>query len=197
MKGQEIQPHEPGYFGLGDAVQAASERRRSSAHAVVRQISGSTARQCGAGEQAWGRWPRPARAGPTRRHDGARGSLTTRRGADRRRSPERVGRECSRAGRCRRAAASLAASSCAAHSGGPRAGRMVGGAIGWPRVRRMSRTVVRSVMQAMMRIAPPHLGYRSSSMSATRSTSGAFACPRRSSERTRARSSEKANGFTR
>jgi len=43
------------YSGLGDTGQAASERRRSSAQAVVQQIPGSIARQCGAGAQPSGR----------------------------------------------------------------------------------------------------------------------------------------------
>ncbi len=39
------------------------------------------------------------------------------------------------------------------------------GAIGWPREMRMSRTVVRSVMKAIIRIAPPHLEQRSGNTS--------------------------------
>ena len=43
------------YSGLGDAGQAASGRRRPTVCAVVMQIPGSIARQCGAGEQTSGR----------------------------------------------------------------------------------------------------------------------------------------------
>ena len=58
-----------------------------------------------------------------------------------------------------------AAGSCsalvAAHSGGPRAGAMRGGAVGSRRWPRMSRTVGPSVMKAMMCIAPPPAGHSS------------------------------------
>ena len=64
---------------------------------------------------------------------------------------------------------SSSAASTAAHSGGPRAWAMVGGVLGSPRWRRMSRpagisfghTTAAAVMKAMMRISPPHLGHRS------------------------------------
>ena len=64
-----------------------------------------------------------------------------------------------------------AAGSCAAaaaHSGGPRAGAMRGGAVGSPRWPRMSRTVGASVMQAMIRISAPQSGHSSGKTSSHR-----------------------------
>lgn len=46
------------------------------------------------------------------------------------------------------------------HSGGPRAGAMRGGEVDSPRCARISRTVTASVMKAIIRGSPPHLGQR-------------------------------------
>ena len=56
----------------------------------------------------------------------------------------------------------------ASHSGWPRAGAMRVGAVGSPRWARMSRTVERSVMKAMIRISAPQCGHSSGKTSSHR-----------------------------
>ena len=72
-------------------------------------------------------------------------------------------------------AAGSCSASVAAHSGGPRAGAMRGGAVGSPRWSRMSRTVGPLVMKAMILIAPPQPGHSSGKTSSMRASSSAQA----------------------